>query len=196
MVYTATEYWRTGDLDVAWMTRPCLNVAIREARATLRAGALGVRILDFLEWLYHLIHCDHTSCYCSPFRTYYKMLVLLLRYVLAFQHKIQGDSKTWTHFVSFYGFMEPRHTSDSWLRYSKFSARSTGWLAWATLKTFLNSSHVLLWYTWSNGAFAFTQTAYLFKLVIPTTNALPRWRLNIETKTKRTLYSSRRLGFN
>ena len=38
-----------------------------------------------------------------------------------------------------------------------------------------------------------TQTAYLLKLVIPTTNALPRWRLNVETKTKRTLHSSRRL---
>jgi len=33
-------------------------------------------------------------------------------------------------------------------------------------------------------------------LVIPTTNALPRWRLNVETKTKRTLHSSRRLSFN
>jgi len=41
-----------------------------------------------------------------------------------------------------------------------------------------------------------TQTAYLLKLVIPTTNALPRWRLNVETKTKRTLHSSRRLSFN
>jgi len=90
----------------------------------------------------------------------------------------------------------PQHTPDSLLRYSKFSARSTGWLAWATPKTLLNSSHVLLWYTWSAGAFAFTQTAYLFKLVIPTTNALPRWRLNVETKTKRTLHSSRRLSFN
>ena len=27
-------------------------------------------------------------------------------------------------------------------------------------------------------------------------NALPRWRLNVETKTKRTLHSSRRLSFN
>jgi len=25
---------------------------------------------------------------------------------------------------------------------------------------------------------------------------LPRWRLNVETKTKRTLHSSRRLSFN
>ena len=61
-------------------------------------------------------------------------------------------------------------------------------------KTLLNSSHVLLWYTWSAGAFAFT--AYLHKLVIPTTNAVPRWRLNVETKTKRTLHSSRRFSFN
>ena len=41
-----------------------------------------------------------------------------------------------------------------------------------------------------------TQTAYLLKLVIPKTNALPRWMMNVETKTKRTLYSSRRLSFN
>ena len=75
----------------------------------------------------------------------------------------------------------------------QFSTRSTGWLAWATLRTLINSSHVLFWYTWSAGAFAFTQTAYLLKLVIPTTNALPRWRLNVETKTKRTLHGSRRL---
>ena len=70
-----------------------------------------------------------------------------------------GWLKKWTQFVSLYGFMAPQHTPDSWLRYSKFSARSTGWLAWATLKTLFNSSHLLLWYTWSAGAFAFTQTA-------------------------------------
>ena len=40
---------------------------------------------------------------------------------------------------------------DSWFPYSKFSARSAGWLAWATLKTLLNSSHLLLWYTWLAG---------------------------------------------
>ena len=90
----------------------------------------------------------------------------------------------------------PQHTPDSWLPHSKFSARSTGWLAWDTLKTLLNSSHILLRYTWSVGAFAFTQTAYLFKLVIPTTNALPRWRLNVETKTKRTVHGSRRVSFD
>ena len=39
-------------------------------------------------------------------------------------------------------------------------------------------------------------TAYLLKLVTPTTNALPRWRLNVETKTKPTLHRSRRLSFN
>jgi len=89
----------------------------------------------------------------------------------------------------------PQHKPDSWLQYSKISARSTGWLAWATLKTLLNSSHVLLWYTWSATAFAFTDSL-LLKLVIPTTKALPRWRLNVETKTKRTLHSSRRLSFN
>ena len=36
----------------------------------------------------------------------------------------------------------------------------------------------------------------LLKLVIPKKNVLPRWRLNVETKTKRTLHSSRRLSFN
>jgi len=47
-----------------------------------------------------------------------------------------------------------------------------------------------------DGAFAFIQKSYLLKLVIPTTNALPRWRWNVETKTKRKLHSSRRLSFN
>ena len=32
--------------------------------------------------------------------------------------------------------------------------------------------------------------------MIPTTNGLPRWRLNVEMKTKRTLYGSRRLSFS
>jgi len=41
-----------------------------------------------------------------------------------------------------------------------------------------------------------TQTSYLLKLVIPTTNALPRWRLNVETKTKCMLHGSHRLSFN
>jgi hypothetical protein len=40
------------------------------------------------------------------------------------------------------------------------------------------------------------QTAYLLKLVIPKANVLPRWRLNVETKTKRTLHNSHRLNFN
>jgi len=41
----------------------------------------------------------------------------------------------------------PEHTPDSCLQYSKFSAPSTGWLTWTTLKTLLYLSHVLLWYT-------------------------------------------------
>ena len=69
-------------------------------------------------------------------------------------------------------------------------------VSWKQNGYYAATSHVLLWYTWSAGAFAFTQTAYLLKLVIPTTNALPRWRLNVETKPKRTLHSSRRLSFN
>ena len=44
------------------------------------------------------------------------------------------------------------------------------------------------------GRSAFTQTAYMLKLVIPTTNALPRWRLNVVTKTKRMLHCSRLLS--
>jgi len=35
-----------------------------------------------------------------------------------------------------------------------------------------------------------------FKLVIPATNALLRWRLNVATKTKRTMHSSPRRSFN
>ena len=42
-------------------------------------------------------------------------------------------------------------------------------------------------------SFCLTQTAYLHELVIPATNALPRWRLNVETKTKRTLRSFNKL---
>jgi hypothetical protein len=37
---------------------------------------------------------------------------------------------------------------------------------------------------------------YLLKLVIPTTDVLHRWRLNVETKTKRTLHGSHRLSFD
>ena len=105
---------------------------------------------------------------------------------------VQVESKRWTQLNSKWRL----NTSDSWLWYSKFSARTPGWLVWATLKTLLNLSHILLWYTRLAGACAFTQTAYLLKLVIPTTNALPRWRLNVETKTNHTLHSSRRLSFN
>jgi len=49
---------------------------------------------------------------------------------------------------------------------------------------------------WLAGAFAFTQTAYLLKLVIPMTKPLLCWRLNVEMKTKSTLHGSRQLSFN
>jgi len=64
------------------------------------------------------------------------------------------------------------------------------------LSNLLNSSHVFLWYRWSAGALPLHRQPNLLKLVIPTTNALPRWRMNVETKTKRTLHSSRRQSFN
>jgi len=121
--------------------------------------------------------------HCAP--STWRMHAIVLKKLFWFKEMDSIEQKT-----------APQHTPDSWLRYSKFSTRSTAWLAWATLKTLLNSYHVLLWYTWSAGAFAFTQTAYLLKLVIPTTNALPRWRLTVETKTKRTVHSSRRLSSN
>ena len=83
---------------------------------------------------------------------------------LSLYFKIITSDKYDVHYIWLY----------SWSRYSESSARSTGWLAWAALRTLLNSSHVLLWYTWAAGAFAFTQTAYLLNLVTPTTNAFPR----------------------
>ena len=130
--------------------------------------------------------CFHMWPDDGPFEPKHVVECLIL---ITIYRVIQKDGLNWT-------VTAPQHKPDSWLRYSKFSVRSTGWLAWATLKTLLNSSEVLLWYTWSAGAFAFKQTAYLLKLVIPTTNSLPRWRLNVETKTKRTLHSSHRLSFN
>jgi len=76
------------------------------------------------------------------------------------------------------------------------SAQPCSSVSWEQNGYYAATYHVLLWYMWSAEAFAFTQTAYLLKLVIPNTNALPRWRLNVETKTKCTLHSSRRLSFN
>jgi hypothetical protein len=46
------------------------------------------------------------------------------------------------------------------------------------------------------GAFVFTHTEYLLKLVIPKANALPRWKLKVETKINRTLRSSSRPSFD
>jgi len=54
--------------------------------------------------------------------------------------KIRTSDKYDVNYTSLY---VPQHTPDSWLRYSKFSARSTVWLAWATHKTLFNSSHAL-----------------------------------------------------
>jgi len=76
------------------------------------------------------------------------------------------------------------------------SARPWSSLSWEQNGYYAATSHVLLWYTWPAGAFAFTQTAYLLKFVIPTTNALPHWRWKVETETKCTLHSSRWLSFN
>jgi len=45
-------------------------------------------------------------------------------------------------------------------------------------------------------SFCLCTDSLLLKLVIPTTNALPRWRLNVETNTKRRLHGSLPLCFN
>jgi len=76
------------------------------------------------------------------------------------------------------------------------SAQLCSSVNWEQNGYYAATSHVLLWYLCLARAFAFTQTACLLKLVIPTTNALPRWKLNVETKTKRMLHSSRQLSFN
>ena len=76
------------------------------------------------------------------------------------------------------------------------SAQPCSSVSWEQNGYYAATSHVLLLYTWSARTFAFTQTACLLKLVIPMTNALPHWRLNVEMKTKHTLHSSCRLSFN
>jgi hypothetical protein len=67
---------------------------------------------------------------------------------------------------------------DSLLPCSKFSARSTGWIAWATGKTLFNSSHFRLWYMWSAGAFAFTETACFAKIG----DSSNKWSLSLEVQ--------------
>ena len=106
---------------------------------------------------------------------------------------IQSDSKRWIQ-LNIKRRLNTRQTVGWGIPSSLLTLRVD--LRGLRSKLFVNSSHVLLWYTWLAGAFTFTQTAYLLKLMIPATNALPRWRLNVETKTKRTLHSSRRLSFN
>jgi len=139
---------------------------------------LSTSIIPLNKWYYIIL--NHVQCKW--------IFTMVTRSTILSGVKIQGDSKRWTQLKSKW-----RHNTRQTVG---CGIRCTGWLAWATLKTLFNSSHVLLWYTWSVGAFAFTHTAYLLKLVIPATNALPRWRLNVEMKTKPTLHSSRRLSFN
>jgi len=120
-----------------------------------------------------------------------------------YKSSIQRDSKRWTQRACTscrqYGLnskrrLNTRQTVGCGIPSSLLALRVD--LRGLRSKLSLNSSHVLLWYTWSAGASAFTQTAYLLKAVILTTDVLPRWRMNVETKTKRTLHSSRRLSFN
>jgi len=94
-------------------------------------------------------------------------------------------------------YTAPQQKPDSWLRYSPSSI-----LALRVDLCGLSSKLSSIRLTFSSdtrgrpAAFAFTQTAYLLQLVIQTTNALPRWRFNVETKTKRTLHGSWSLSFN
>ena len=106
--------------------------------------------------------------------------------------KIQGDSKRWTQLKS-KRHLDTRQTvgcgiPSSLLPYGltcvSYAQNSLEFVSRSTL------IHVV------GRSFAFTQTAYLLKLVIPTTNSLPRWRLNVEMKTKFALHSSCRLSFN
>ena len=113
--------------------------------------------------------------------------------------RIQSDSKRWTHFVSLYGLNSKRRLNTRQrvgcgipnsllaLRVGLRGLRSK--LSWIRL-TFSSDTRG------RPELLPLHRQPYLLQLVIPTTNALPRWRLNVETKTKRTLYSSRRLSFN
>jgi hypothetical protein len=89
-----------------------------------------------------------------------------------------------------------QHTPESWLRYSKFSALYTGYLAWGYAQKSLEFvSHSPLIHVVGPEILPLHRQPYLLKFVIPTTNVLPRWSLNVETKTKRTLYSSSQTQF-
>jgi len=70
--------------------------------------------------------------------------LIIKQLIIQLIHHIQGGSTGWTHLNS-KRRLNTRQTAGSGI--TKFSTRSTDWLAWATLKTLLNSSHVLFWYT-------------------------------------------------
>ena len=54
-----------------------------------------------------------------------------------------------------------------------------------------------MWWHWKEQKYFKIRTSDKYDVnYIPTMNAVPRWRLNVETKTKRTLHSSRRLSFD
>ena len=84
------------------------------------------------------LHSIKSRCLEAPFYTlpfpvfiislYFNLINLVYLYIYRLFIKL------------IYIYIYIQHTPDSWLRYSKLSARSTSSLAWATLKTLLNSS--------------------------------------------------------
>ena len=117
------------------------------------------------------------------------------------EHKlvIQRNSKRWTHFVSLYGLNNKRRLNTP---QTVGCGIPSSLLALHVDLRGLRSKLSSIRLTFSSDTrgrselLPLHRQPYLLKLAIPTTNALPRWRLNVETKTKRTLYSSRRLSFN
>ena len=115
---------------------------------------------------------------------------------LLYKKKILGDSKRWTHFVSLYDLkskrrLNTRQTVGCGIPSSMLALRVDLRGLRSKLSKFVSRSpliHVV------GRSFCF-YTDSLFAQ-IGDSRALPLWRLNVETKTKRTLYSSRRLSFN
>ena len=113
--------------------------------------------------------------------------------------KIQRDSKRLTHFVSLYGLNSKRRLNTC---QTVGCSIPSSLLALRVELRGLSSKLFWIRLTFSSDTrgrpelLPLHRQPYLLKLVIPTTNALPRWRLIVEKKTKRTLYSSRRFSFN
>ena len=111
----------------------------------------------------------------------------------------QRDSKRWTHFVRVYGLNSKRRLN---ARQTVCCGIQSSLLALRVDLRGLRSKLSWIRLTFSSDTrgrpelLPLHRQPCLLKFVIPTTNAFPRWRLNVETKTKRTLYSSRRLSFN